>query len=344
MGNWFCECVRVIKVEKHNNADNLDVVTVLHDYQVICKIGEYKVGDLAAFIIYDSIPGKHEVFNFLGKDRFKRVKPKKLRGVFSYGFLIKAPEGFKEGDSVADYFGVTRWEPDFEKQNKKIIQDGLKINGKNGLNEKGPMHCNLPYYDLDTINKFGNNLEDGEEVFITEKLNGEAFVVVFTEGKLFCRSRNYFKKKDEDSKWWSVPIRDSYEEKLSQHPNKAFFGELIGHYPSMRYDCNIIDGLVNRKFKVYDVYDIGTKLFMNYEDREILCNNIGLEMVPLLYNGPWKKDKSLYFLAENDSVLANHLSEGFVIEPKIQRNDNQGRKIKYKYISKRYHEMMGKIY
>lgn len=122
MTDWSPQVVRIEKVESHSDSDNLDIATVLSDYPVIVKRGEYKVDDLAAYLPIDTIVPDTEQFYFLCPKAYERyeedgeikqrqvgskypvgqvpekyrvLKAKKIRGVYSQGMLAPVP--------VADY-------------------------------------------------------------------------------------------------------------------------------------------------------------------------------------------------------------------------------------------------
>ncbi len=67
MESWSLvpQAVRILNVISHISADALDIVTVLGDYPVIVKRGEYKVGDLACYIPIDAIVPDTEEYHFL---------------------------------------------------------------------------------------------------------------------------------------------------------------------------------------------------------------------------------------------------------------------------------------
>src|SRR5438046_3480508 len=103
------EVVRIERIEKHENADTLGIVNVFGGYPCCVRLGDFKEGDLAAYIPPESVCPATEPFAFLGDHR--RIKVKRLRGVYSLGLLIHAPAGSKEGDDVAAALGVTHYEP-----------------------------------------------------------------------------------------------------------------------------------------------------------------------------------------------------------------------------------------
>jgi RNA ligase (TIGR02306 family) len=76
---------KVVSVEKHPNADLLDITQVLN-YKCITKRDQFKVGDLAIFIEPDSVlPDKPWATFYNSKSN--RVKAIRLRGEWSFGII-----------------------------------------------------------------------------------------------------------------------------------------------------------------------------------------------------------------------------------------------------------------
>lgn len=336
-GNWFCETTKVIKSVKHPNADSLSVITLFSDYQVVTRLDEFKEGDMVAYFAVDSIlPDKPE-FSFIDSKSRKRLRAKRLRGVFSMGLAIKAPDGFNEGDSVVEHYGITRYIPLEERDGyKERAKDGFFVNGANGLNEKNPIGWSIPYYDLEPLRKYSKNLIDGEQVVIQEKINGQNFSCVYIDDKLWVKSRNNFKKYDVDSQWWSVPIRDDYETKLKSIPKKVICGEFYGNVSGYRYDCNLIDKVIERKFRIFDIYDLETMTYLSYDEIIKISMEIDIPICPEIYRGPWASDESLYDLAEGVSMLGNSKKEGFVVRSLDNIFDKKNNRKIYKLISQQY--------
>lgn len=90
--------VNVIKIEeimKHPNADTLGIVYV-GGYQVVVKLDDFKVGDLAIYIQPDTIVPVMEPFKFLWADReftgevpekYRRITVRRFRKEWSEGML-----------------------------------------------------------------------------------------------------------------------------------------------------------------------------------------------------------------------------------------------------------------
>ena len=62
--NHQANIVRVTEVKPHGNADTLEIIPI-GEYQVVSKIGQFKVGDLAVYIQPDSVVPQTEPFRFI---------------------------------------------------------------------------------------------------------------------------------------------------------------------------------------------------------------------------------------------------------------------------------------
>lgn len=87
---------KISKVEKHPNADTLDICTV-DGWKVITKLGEFEEGDLVVYFEVDSFLPIRPEFEFLRKFCYKklsddsegfRLKTIRLRGILSQGLLM----------------------------------------------------------------------------------------------------------------------------------------------------------------------------------------------------------------------------------------------------------------
>jgi hypothetical protein len=92
---FHVEVVKLGKILDLENSTSLSITNVLDGFPCIIKRGSFKEGDLAIYIPIDSIVDtKMPEFQFLNKGkRYRRIKALKLRGTFSMGLLIPAPDG-----------------------------------------------------------------------------------------------------------------------------------------------------------------------------------------------------------------------------------------------------------
>ncbi len=199
--NFEVKVVRVDSVEKHPNADRLTIVRI-GGYTCIANLKEdgtwrYNPGDLVVYVpadtvvpeatlkaigFWDETKGK----GILAGSKGDRVKPMKLRDVFSEGILIPVwigpceiegttpsyivnmtPEGqtvwrnqIKVGDDVSDFFGLTKYEPPIP---TSMSGEVYNAGGAGAVPVK---------YDIEAWEKYPNVFRDGEEVVVTEKLHG----------------------------------------------------------------------------------------------------------------------------------------------------------------------------
>lgn len=356
MSEWECKVVRVEKVEKHPGADRLSIATVLGNYPVIIKTDQYQEGQLAIYIAIDSVvDNSKSEFSFLDKPR---IKARRLRGIYSQGLLIDAPLNLNEGDSVIDLLGIKKFVypeevedlmnlSDEEKKHyyfPKLDQSFVtKLKGRNAASP--PQGWSALYYDLDSIRKYGKVFQEGETVICTEKCDGCNAFYRYDGTKFFVKSRNWYKKQPDDPKtdsWWEIAIRLNFENKMSKFPDYGFYGEIYGHVSPFFYDCEIIEGKIQNKFRIFDIYDFRNHRFLDYDNMISCANQLGIETMPLIYRGPWRADNSLYALAEQDTHFnvklpqATKIMEGIVIRPEYERIDPHIGRISLKLKSERY--------
>ena len=144
-------------VINHPNADNLQIFRI-GDFQIIYNKKDFQVGDLVVYIESDSIVPETEMFAFLGTHR--RIKARKLRGEWSEGLLIPAPEGAKVGDDCMEQLGIVHYE---SQAHGNFTTGGENVPAPHGF---------CPVYDVDNFRKYSRLFEDGEDVVVTEKING----------------------------------------------------------------------------------------------------------------------------------------------------------------------------
>lgn len=125
--------VNIDNVEKHPNADALDICTV-GGWKCVTKLGDFKKDDLAVYLRIDSwCPTTLAPFLSKGKEprefngvKGERLRTVKLRGELSQGLLLPVTIGIggfpfiksvsgeivvvNEGDDVTEALGIQKWE------------------------------------------------------------------------------------------------------------------------------------------------------------------------------------------------------------------------------------------
>lgn len=363
MSEWNCQIVKVESVDKHPDADNLDVVKVLGDYPVIVKRNEYKVGDLSAYISIDTIvpdtqlfyflcPKVHEKYEENGEvktrqlgskyplgsipEKYRIIKAKKIRGIYSTGMLLNInslpPNNYNIGYPVQDILNLKKW----EEENEENVPLAKKSRGINAA--PPPNGWNIPYYDLDSVRKYISCVENEKDIILTEKTNGSNASFCFDGQKLVIKSRNYYKKHDPDDMWVDVAIRYDLENKLSKYPMIALFGEIVNQVKNFKYSTEIKDGKLVTKLYCFDAYDIKKNRYLDYDEFKAIVDDLGLDTAPVLYRGPWTNKEEMYAYAEGMSVLnPKVIREGWVLGLGKERFESRlNGRLKLKLISQQY--------
>jgi RNA ligase (TIGR02306 family) len=309
MSEFHVSVVRIGAVSKHPDADNLSTTMVHGGYPVIFKTDEYTSGDLAVYVPLDAIvPANDPRWAFLGDHR--RIKAKKLRGVFSMGLLTKPDPDWVEGQDVREALAIEKYEPpnDFD---------------RHGLNEKDPGI--FPVYDLEGLRRWPGKLIQGEEVYLAEKLEGECARYSYTAGRFWAGSRTCIKKDLPASQWWKAARRCDLDAKLRAAPDICFYGETHGYTGGFPY--GVKPGTVGLRF--FDAFDLKTRQFLDVDTFLELVARLELPVVPQLHRGPWDYE-SLKNLANGPSTLASHVREGFVVRPIKERRDEECGRVIFK--------------
>jgi RNA ligase (TIGR02306 family) len=331
MSTHRVDVVRLGPVEKHPNADSLGI-TKIFDYTAIVRLGDYSEGDLVAYIEPDYVVPEAEQFAFLGGNR--RIRSKKLRGVWSQGLVIRAPEGASEGDDVMEALGIVRYEP------PSNGNGWTSVRGPNPYAEPPhPTLAHLSKYDLEPYRKFGRHvLEPGESVIITEKIHGTNARYAWRDGRMWCGSRTHWRKRPEDGRadyWWDALSQHPWIEAFCRaNPSSVLFGEVYGHVQDLRY------GAKDReyRFAAFDAHDANG--YWPFEDLAAECAVHQGHTAPILFGGAVTLPplERLEEVSRGDSILGPNMSEGIVIKPVTERWHQSVGRVALKLISDRYLE------
>ncbi len=320
MSTHRIDVIRIKEIEKHPNADALGLVQI-DGFTCAVRLGDFAAGDLVAYVEPDYVVPPAEPFLFLCREgKPARIKAKKLRGVWSQGLLVKAPEGAAEGDDVMERMGIVRYEPS--------ISLGPEGDAETPCAALG----SVPKYDVENWRRLRSMFVDGEEVVVTEKLHGENSRFAFREGRMWLGSRTQWKRQDA-SHSWSLALKANpwIEAWCREYPSWVLYGEAYGRVPDMRY--SVPAGQV-----AFRAFDIATDNGRTWMDAAAFVEALTDEQrVPLLYRGPYSQEL-MEQLAVGDSRLAKHLAEGIVIKPAKERSDPHSGRVSLKLVSNRYLE------
>lgn len=330
MSTFNVPVVVVPKVGKHPNADNLSIVTIFNT-PVIFRTGDFHEGDLAVYVPYDAVvPLSDPLFSFLGKGNNNattaRIKPVRLRGIYSEGLLVKPKPGMIPGEDVQSSFGITKYE---EPEQFSMATD----------NEKDPGF--MPRYEVEPYLKYKHLLTDNEDVVVTEKIHGCNGRFGYVNGRLWVGSHSTIKRFNETNLWWKVAVKLNLEEKLKKFPGVIFYGEVYGQVQDLKYSVSPAEGV---RLRIFDAYDTGvredgtrqTGRWFDWSEIEQMTESAGLKTVPKLYEGPLVR-ATVEALRTGKSTLDNlTMREGIVIRPMKERYNTETGRTLLKLVSEEY--------
>lgn len=341
---------KILSIEKHPNADRLDIIKVL-DWYCAVQRSTYKINDLVLYIPIDSVlPENIEnaLFGIDSKIKLSnhRVKTIKLRGMISQGIVCK-PELFgiteyKEGEDFTVKLGITKFEP-----------PAKLPSGYGNMRQPKKMYINSnfkKYTDIENIKNYKKVFTDGEIVYISEKLHGtswrggwlpnEANTIWKRIKKLFgllneyefvfgSRNVQLSSPKYKDKFYYDENVYgrivEQYNLKNKLKKGEVLYGEIVGKGIQGGYDYGFKDNIA---FFAYDI--IKDSKYVNYVEFKSICYEMNLPTVPDLYVGPYSLDK-VKELTKGSSILspeAQPIREGCVVKPVIEDVSSYvGRKI-----------------
>lgn len=310
----------------------------------------------------------------LGGKQGTRVKAVKLRGQFSLGIVIPmipavrtdnvatpvarfrytvfpyATESlyYQEGEDVTHVLGVTKYEPPIPTQMAGEVWNAVGYTLK---------------YDIENIKNYPDVIEEGEEVVFTEKLHGtftclgyhpdaeEPFVVAskglgakglafkinkINNANLYVRSLYSTELESGDGTNRNVVQRA--KDFLDTSVPFYLLGETFGKgVQDLGY------GLDKPSFRVFDCYvgAPGQGTYLDHNVLKLLCREILVDMVPVLYEGPFSKEMLFEHTNGLDTINGAHIREGIVIKPIHERRYSDLGRVILKSISEDYYLRKG---
>ena len=274
---------KVSEIKPIPNADNIELALV-DGWQVVCKKGEFKQGDLGVYFEIDSFLPVEERYEFLRKDCYKvmadgtsgfRLKTIKLRGQLSQGLLlplnmfpeIKHPE---LGAEVTELLKVKKYEPPVPINLSGVV--------------KGIFPSFINRSDQERIQNLPDYFERYKDVMFeeTEKVDGTSVTYYSNEGEFGVCSRNLELKEDTNNTLWKMAEKLDIKQMLQElDMNIAIQGELVGE----GIQKNPLK-LIGQKYLIYDIYDIDKRRYLTQEERLSLLYKLkpnygNIEHVPI---------------------------------------------------------------
>lgn len=345
MSSLIVEACRIDEVTSHPNADRLDIVTV-KGWNCIVGRGQFSAGDVAVFIPPDCILPNDmtEKYNLSYLKNGGRTGTVKLRGYISQGLVLPLDFPVKIGEDLAGYFGITKYE----------VPENISINsgGKQVSKKKINLHFDK-YTDIENYKNYVGIFSSDDEVVITEKLHGcnarfgNLPISVSQSASIFEKVSAWFRKnilgKQYEFVWGSHNVqkgvsinrKDYYGEDVwgkvakeyslsSLIPNGyIFYGEIVGQgIQDLDY------GFSTPHLYIFDIKNVETGEYLDWDLLEEWCYNLDLPMVPVLYIGRFGEINLSNFTDGNSAILPTQIKEGCVVKMYEEAQDKKlGRKI-----------------
>lgn len=357
---WTVQTVRVHAVEKHPNADKLDLVTVGLEhpwhYVVVDQRGMRKVGDLVTYVSVGSlVPLNDDRWAFLrsralNKSQY-RIRAMSLRGVKSQGIITDYVPGTKLGDDVAETLRIEKWlNPDEEVKLPTLpkrygfFRRLLSRLFRSQAEKLGEV---IPEYSVLNLRKVDWVFTEGEEVIYTEKIHGTNVRFGKVNGKLVVGSHRRIVS--DNRNWLDKLLRrgvsgtgyygeNLYVSTVAAHIHLdelaegiIYYGEIFGLTQTGKKIQDLTYGMDGTALRIFpSCYNLKTREWQFADFRVASFVPIITELGSV-YIGPGYSLDVVKTIAELDSVYGG-IREGVVVHSATRPG------VAAKYVSHRYME------
>ncbi len=309
------------------DADFIENASVL-GWSLITKKNEFKVGDKCVFFEIDSILPSNVSWSQFLKERNFRIKTIRMKGVLSQGLALPISilptreNEYEVGEDVTELLNVIKHE--------------IPITN---LNAAGNFPYDVSKTDeirLQSIPEILNELKD-KPFNATVKMDGMSATFIKREDKFQVCSRN-FELKEGFNEFWNIAKKYDLANRMPM--NFVIQGELVG--PGIQK--NRLSLKENDLF-VFNVFNLNTKKYMEYDDMVIFCERLDIKCVPLAFSVNKEELKTFNFTVENFLELAKgtydsskNRREGIVIRPKEETTSStlKGDRFSFKVINNEF--------
>ena len=281
--------VRIDNLVEIAGADKIEIAEVKGWKCVVVK-NTFKIGDLAVYYCEDSIPNFEDPnLEFLKAKGVKRIKIMKIRGIYSQGLLgplswmenkVDNINELKEGDDVTKILGVKKYVKPEEIE---------QYHGPRSEKQLSEYTDYFPSYVPKTDEeRLQNKIEYikkilNREIIVTRKEDGCSGTFVFYKGKFSVCGRNFtwLEGNTNAPHYFNIAKLYNIEESMKTFgKNIAIQGEIIGP----KINGNKM-GLTKLDYEVFNIFDIDSQQYLNYDTVTSICENLKLKQVPLLFRG-----------------------------------------------------------
>lgn len=274
-------------------------------------------------------------------------------------YYLRLPNGqrikVEEGDDVAELLGITKWEPPIpSNMGGEVYNAGQKLTVS---------------YDVENFKKFPDVLQEGEIVHITEKIHGSHLGIAFLPEKDW--SDNDFVVDGNHFLVWSKGLgasglcfRDNDQNRVSNlYVSTLIAGDIFRKINLMRLNTLMsvdFEGITEPLFvlgevfgdvqdlkygggKSFRVFDIasgyrGAQKWLPRNELVWHCKFVELDVVPVLYEGPFSKAVLEQHTNGKETVSGKelHIREGVVVTTVPEREDPLIGRVMLKSVSEAY--------
>jgi RNA ligase (TIGR02306 family) len=329
---------KIDSIDPIDGADKIEVASV-GGWKIVVGKDIFKPNDVAVMFEIDSIVPIKPWSSFLDKGSKPKVqlhegkeytgyrlKTIKLKKQVSQGLLIPLGECFTQeeiaaqgiglGSDVSDHLGIVKWDPPVPAQ----------LAGK----VRGNFPSFIPKTDEERIQNLGDLLaiHKDAEVYVTEKLDGTSFTIANYNGEIHVCSRNMDLFETEGNLYWQIAKKYGLDKLCLD--NMVIQGEIVGYGVQ-----NNPLRLPEQRLYIFNVYDIKTGKYYNYNELKGFCYGLRLPMVPVLDEtvlGERTMEGWLNYADRMSVVTPTAFAEGVVIRAK----DDMTHSVSLKAISNSY--------
>ena len=193
-------------------------------------------------------------------------------------------------------------------------------------------------YKIENLQNYPNVFVEGEDVMCTEKLHGTLMRISYLHSQFYISSKGMGAKGLvflEEGNTVYHRMFTKYKKELEQIKDKfmgedfTIFTEVYGKgVQDLQYDSEL-------DMRVFDIHTAGE--YLSYEDISDFVNGTKLLQVPLIYFGPFSKERIEEHSKGNTRMPgASHIREGIVIRPVPEREDKHLGRVILKSKSEKY--------
>lgn len=322
---------KITNISRHNNADNLDVLTI-DGWQCIAKKDEFIIGDLCMYISIDSLihintnthtsndddtqyndkyginwlPDGFKGIRYKKKPDYIKIKTIIIRGQISQGLAIH--QKYFDNINFNDYYQNHDVNDNYDNfdfsEMLNIIKDDDDITNSKYIIGDFPEHI-IPKTDVYRIQDKQSYLNDINNnptgINITMKIDGTSATYYKNEdGKIVACSRN---KQTIEPLYTNITAEYNLEDKLNLYPYIALQGEICGP----KIQGNKLN-LAKKQIMFYSAYNFIEHKYLSFHELQNLMNELDLPFVPIINYYP------NYDINQNNDIDLNHDLGNYTIE------------------------------